>query len=50
MMQLLRHSIAIRANPALVMPVLKQVSLQSQTFVGTRGEARQLLAWLNSID
>ena len=50
MMQLLRHSIAIRANPALVVPVLKQVSLQSQTFVGTRGEARQLLAWLNSID
>jgi hypothetical protein len=49
-MHLIRHSIAIRANPALVIPVLKHVSLQSRAFQGTRGEPHELLAWINCID
>jgi hypothetical protein len=45
-LQLLRHSIAVRRNPVLVLPVLKQVSLQSKAFTGTRGDSKQLLDWL----
>jgi hypothetical protein len=48
MMQLIRHSISIRANPAVVIPVLKHVSLHSQSFAGARGESKQLLHWLES--
>ena len=49
-MKLIRHSIAIRRNPALVLPALKCISLQSKTFVGTRGDPHHLLDWLASID
>ena len=49
-MKLIRHSIAIRRNPALVLPALKRISLQSKTFVGTRGDPHHLLDWLASID
>jgi hypothetical protein len=49
LLQLIRHSIAIRRNPALVLPVLKSVSIQCQTFVGTRGETNQLLEWMGTI-
>jgi hypothetical protein len=47
---LIRHSIAIRRNPALVLRILKNVSLQSQAFQGPRGEPSQLLAWIETID
>ena len=50
LLQLIRHSIAIRGNPALVLPVLKNVSLQCKNFVGMRGEAKQLLDWMETID
>ena len=48
MLQLIRHSIAIRRNPRLVLPVLKKISLQarSQSFLGRRGDPLQLLHWL----
>ncbi len=48
MLQLIRHSIAIRRNPSLVLPVLKKISLQtrSQSFLGRRGDSLQLLQWL----
>ncbi len=45
-MGLIQHSIAIRRHPELVIPVLKQVSLQAQAFVGVRGESEQLLQWI----
>ena len=50
LLQLIRHSIAIRRNPALVLPALKSVSIHCQTFVGTRGETNQLLDWMETID
>jgi hypothetical protein len=46
MMQMVRHSIAIRTNPEVVVPVLKQVTLQSQAFKGTRAQSKQLLHWM----
>ena len=45
-MGLIKHSIAIRRNPELVIPVLKRVSLQSQSFMGVRGESEHFLYWL----
>ena len=49
MMRLVRHSIAIRANPALVVPILKHLALQSKVFAGTRGQSKQLLHWLETV-
>jgi len=45
-MGLIKHSIAIRRHPELVIPVLKRVSLQAQGFVGVRGESEQILQWI----
>jgi hypothetical protein len=50
MMQLIRHSIAIRSNPGLVIPVLKHVSMQSKTFTGVRGESEQILHWMELLE
>ena len=48
-MKLIRHSIAIRRNPALVLSTLKQVSLESQMFVSDRNDPHELLDWIASI-
>jgi hypothetical protein len=50
MLQLVRHSIAIRRHPSIVLPILKTISLQTQAFIGRRGEAAQILQWLNELD
>jgi hypothetical protein len=49
-LQLIRHSISIRSNPSLVLPVLKTVSLQARAFSGLRGEPIQILEWVSTID
>lgn len=48
-MKLIRHSIAIRRNPALVLSTLKRVSLGSNAFVSDRSDPHQLLDWIGSI-
>lgn len=48
-MQLIRHSISIRSNPSLVLPVLKTVSLQVRAFAGLRGETNQILEWISTV-
>jgi hypothetical protein len=50
MLQLVRHSIAIRRHPSIVLPILKTISLQAQAFIGRRGEAAQILQWLNELE
>ncbi len=50
MVQLIRHSIAIRKQPSVVLPVLKQASLQARSFLGLRGDVKELLAWLKQVD
>jgi len=47
-LQLLRHSIAIRRNPAFVFPVLTKVSLKARSFVGMRGNTAETVAWLST--
>ena len=49
-LQLIRHSVAIRSNPAFVLPVLKAASLQARSFAGTRDDAAQFSEWLSTID
>jgi hypothetical protein len=48
-LQLIRHSISIRSNPILVLPVLKTVSLECRAFSGLRGDPIQILDWLSTI-
>jgi len=50
MLQLVRHSIAIRRHPSIVLPILKTISLQTRAFIGRRGEASQILQWLNKLE
>ena len=50
MLQLVRHSIAIRRHPTIVFPILKTISLQTQAFIGRRGEAAQILEWLFELE
>ena len=50
MLQLVRHSIAIRRHPSIVLPILKTISVQTQAFIGRRGEAVQILQWLNELE
>jgi hypothetical protein len=50
MLQLVRHSIAIRRHPSIVLPILKTISVQTQAFIGRRGEAAQILQWLNELE
>jgi hypothetical protein len=49
MLQLMRHCIAIRGNSTLVLPVVKEVSFQARSFVGTRGDPAPFLAWANTL-
>jgi hypothetical protein len=49
-LELVRHSIAIRRNPRFVIPVLKKISVQSTPFSGIRGESQQLLDWIQSLE
>ena len=47
LLQLIRHSIAIRRNPAFVLPVLGEISSQSRAYMGYRGDCQQIIDWLS---
>jgi hypothetical protein len=50
MMSLIRQSVAIRRHPALVLPVLKHISLRARSVFGTRGGVTEVLDWISSLD
>lgn len=45
-MSLMRHCIALRKNPGLVLPAVVRLCRQTNAYRGIRGEAEQLLDWL----
>ena len=49
-LELLRHTIAMRARPEFVLPVLKNVVTHAQSYSGLRGETNSVLAWTRTID
>jgi hypothetical protein len=48
LLQLIRHSIAIRRNPAFVLPVLREISSRSRAYMGSRGDCQQIIHWLHA--
>jgi hypothetical protein len=50
MLQLVRHSISIRRQPSIVVPILKTISLQAHAFLGKRGDSVQIVRWLNDLE
>ena len=44
LIELMRHAIAARGDPAHSMPILKRAVSESTAFAGLRGEARPLVA------
>ena len=49
MLKLIQQSIGVRANPGLVLPVLRNVSLRARSFVGLRGSEASVLQWLSNL-
>jgi hypothetical protein len=47
-LQLLRHSIAIRRNPSFVFPVLTKISLRARSFAGMRSNTAKTVEWLSA--
>lgn len=48
MLRLLKNSISMRRNPALVLHVLKSITLAAEAYVGKRGEALAVVEWLKA--
>ena len=48
MLRLIQHSIAIRSNPELVLPVLKNITLRARAYVGTRGDPVRMVEWIST--
>lgn len=48
MLRLLRNSISMRRNPALVLRVLKSITLAAEAYAGERGEALEVVEWLKT--
>jgi hypothetical protein len=47
MLSLMRHCVGVRRQTENTLLVLKRVALQTQGFMGKRGDALQILDWLN---
>jgi hypothetical protein len=50
LLQLTRHSLAMRSRPGTVLSVLSRVAKMSRTYTGIRGDTASVLEWLGTID